>query len=319
MDQPQNYKHYYYASARRNESVHPSPPPLPPKKNPQKKRPWRALLIFAIVVIAAYLLVPKHATKSLSTDIKKVTASSIVSKPKPTTPSIDVATLSQGINNIITANSGITTSVSLIDLNTGQTEHYGTNNTFLAASTAKIITAEAFLHEVETGDESLTETINGNNAEYELKQMIVVSDDNTWEALNNEVGYTQLQDYAAKYGVTDYQSYDNVLTSSDTALMLQKLWNHQLLNDTNTQLLLSWLQQANYRQYVVPAIPTDDTIYHKVGIYEDGVHDATIITHGSRAFVLVIYTNGNGIEDWPARATMMQSIAKVALHAYFGQ
>jgi beta-lactamase class A len=149
--------------------------------------------------------------------------------------------------------------------------------------------------------------------------MIVISDDNAWEALNTKLGYDNLQAYAATLGITDYQAYNNVLSSGDVAIVLQKLWDGELLNSAHTQQLLGYMKQANYRQYIVPAIPADDTIYHKIGLYQDNVHDAAIITHGSQAFAIVIYTNGNGVYNWPGRATIMQDITKAALKAYFNQ
>jgi beta-lactamase class A len=229
--------------------------------------------------------------------------------------------MSSAINSVINQNSKIDMSVSLIDLtnNVNQTEHYGDSSTFTAASTTKVITAADFLNEVEQGQQTLSETVNGETAEYEIQQMIVVSDDNAWAALNNTLGYSQLQSYANSIGATSFQPTPNTVTSSDMALVLQKLWEGQLLNSIDTQLLLGYMKQANYREYIVPAIPSSDTIYHKIGLYEDNVHDEAIITDGSDAFAVAIFTNGNGAYNWPARAQMMQQITVSALEAYFNQ
>jgi beta-lactamase class A len=272
------------------------------------------------LVVAGYFVFFRSDTKLADSVLHHASTKQQPSQPPSGLSVAMLGTLGQNVNSIINANSGIDISVNLIDLNGGQAEHYGTDETFLAASTAKILTAEYFLHQVEAGQESLSETINGSSAQYELQQMIVVSDDNAWAALNDELGYDNLQNYAdSVLGINDYQAYNNVLSSGDIALALQKLWDGSLLNSSDTQLLLSYLKQANYRQYIVPAVPADDTIYHKIGLYEDNVHDAAIITHGSQAFVIVIFTNGNGMYDWPARATTMQSITKDALSAYFNQ
>jgi beta-lactamase class A len=227
--------------------------------------------------------------------------------------------MSNTINGVINTNSNIVFDVAVIDLNTGQEKSYGQDQPMTAASVGKLITAADFLNEVESGKQSLTEQIDGDSAQDELGQMIVVSNDTDWEDLNNLLTYPQLQSYAATIGITDYNSLNNTFTAQDTAHLLELLYDNKLLNSSDTQLLLGYMEQANYREYIVPAIPSEDTIYHKIGLYLDNVNDAAIVTHGNQAFALVIFTNGNGAYNWPARAQMMQQIAKAALLCYFSQ
>jgi beta-lactamase class A len=322
QDDPNSYKPYYYSAPGQN---HRSATPINQTQEPlkhHKKKGKKFFLLILIVVVAGsvYLALDKH-------DNPKQTVHSIATaiKNKPTTKnptsnSAAVANMGQTIDSIINADTGIQISVNLINLNNNQAEHYGVNQTFQAASTAKILTAADFLTEVEKGQHSLTEKIGGQTAQYELQQMIVVSDDTAWANLNTTLGYNQLKSYADKtLGISDYEAYNNSLSSKDIALALQKLWNGSLIDSSDRALLLSYLKQANYREYIVPAVPSQDTIYHKIGLYDDYVNDAAIITHGKQAFVIVIFTNGNGAYNWPARATMMQQVTKAALAAYFKQ
>ena len=281
------------------------------------------VILLCVVVGITYMFFGKDngttPVRRVAITLKKTFASAPAPE-KPVGPSAaSLAAMTQQINTIIIQNSGIDISVSLIDLNTGQSEHYGVDDAFLAGSTAKILTAAYFLHQVETGHESLNETINGHTAEYELRQMIVISDDTSWEAINDHLGYNNLQDYGESLGISDIEADNNLLTSGDMALVLQKLWGGSLLNGADSQLLLSDLKQANFRQFIVPAVPATDTIYHKVGAYQDDVHDAAIITHAQKGFVIVIFTNGHGLMNWPQRAATMQGITKLALSTYFGQ
>jgi beta-lactamase class A len=316
-----NQTSYYQPNRNLNNS--------PRRQQPEKRKSGHSLIKFIsiIVVVIALIAIFSGGSHKNSTVAKAV--HSVASKIEKTTPakapvvglsSAQLKTMSESINSLISANTGEDISVNVIDLRNNQMEHYGTLDTFQAASTAKIITAEYFLHEVEEGQQSLTETVGGYSAEYELQQMIVISDDTAWANLDNLLGYDNLQNYADKtFGINDYQAENNSLSSSDIALALQHLWNGNLLNTTHTQLLLSYMKQANYREYIVPAIPSEDTIYHKIGLYEDYVNDSAIVTHGSQAFVIVIFTNGNGEYNWTARATLMQQMTKAALTAYFNQ
>jgi beta-lactamase class A len=315
--QPRQPYYNYYSNNR------PVGPPNRAPKQPVKSHYFRKWPVIILVLIVAGLLINHFIPRSkndVSHVIAKVTTHKTTPKSAPSDliPASQLSSMGSAITSVINQNSNIDMSVSLIDLNTNQSEHYGDTQAFTAASTTKVITAADFLNEVQNGQQTLTETINGNSAEYEIQQMIVISDDNAWEALNNALGYPQLQSYANSIGLSSFQSVPNTVTSDDMAHIMAKLYDNQLLNSTNTQLLLSYLKEANYREYIVPAIPAGDTIYHKIGLYGDFVNDEAIVTNGAgKAFVIVIFTNGNGAYDWPARATLMQQITKDALATYF--
>jgi beta-lactamase class A len=317
------YRNYYYSDQRNRAtggSGQPQPgrPSQPPRRSHRLRRAVSTFILAALVVVGVhYALVHPRGTKT--TPVAKATQTTkTAAQPVTTTPTIDLTSVSNQINSVIQQHSSIDFSVSLIDLTNGQSAHYGDSAAFTAASVTKLITAADFLNEVEKGQQTLTETINGSSAKYELQQMIVVSDDNAWDALNTHLGYAQVQDYAANLGWTSFQSIPNTVTSDNIANLLQQLYGGKLLNTSDTNLLLGWMKQANYRTYVVPAVPAGDTIYHKIGLYEDFVNDATIITNGKQTVVLVIFTNGNGTYNWPARALMMQQIAKPVISTVLG-
>lgn len=225
------------------------------------------------------------------------------------------ATFSSQVNALLAANQNITFSISTISQTNGL-QHYGTATTFDAASTGKLLTAADFLHHVEQHSASLNQTIDGQNAKYLLQIMLVDSNDTAWADLNDYLTHANLQQYAASLGITDYDANANLLSSNDIALILQKLYARQLLNNTDSSLMLGYLKQANYREFIVPAVPAGDTVYHKVGEDGDNVHDAAIITRGQHVLILVIYTNGNGTYEWTQRAQLMQTITRDALAAY---
>ena len=289
------------------------------KKSSKAAKFAKLLIVIAVLLVATdltYSKLTKHAKAANTTSSPPTTL--IITSPshsQNTVPTVDITQLSSTINSVISQNSNIDMSVSLIDLDNGQSANFGDSSRFVAASVAKILTAADFLHQVEGGHESLSETINGNSAEYEIQQMIVVSDDTAWEDLNEELGYQNLSNYGATIGIT-YGSSNNTLDTADTAHILAELWAGKLLNSQDTQLLLGYMKQANYREYIVPAVPSSDTIYHKAGLYQDEVNDAAIITNDKKAFAIVIFTNGNGVYNWPARAQMMQTIASAAITTY---
>jgi beta-lactamase class A len=297
-----------------------APAPRPPKR----RRGGRILVILLVLVglaIAGDLLLPnstaQHVAHTVVSTVSKAdreaarrkAAKAAAEAAAKAAAAKATATFAGQVNAIIAANPQISFSVSTVVPLSGA-KHYGSTDTFLGASTTKLITAADFLHRVEIGQDTLTETIAGSSAEHLLEIMIVNSDNTAWDTLNSYLTYPGVQEYAHSIGLTSFDSHVNSITSDDIANILNQIYNGSLLNAADRDLLLGWMKIANYRQYVVPAVPADDTIYHKIGLYADNVHDATIITHGSSQLILVIYTSGSDIAGRPG---VMQSIATDAI------
>ncbi len=313
---PYSYS-YYYGRSMVNNSGSNNGPPNPPVR---KTHHLRHLAVFVVIMFllggGVYLaslnhLKPYHLIEEIKNSFSSPTAT-VITSPSATA----LATMGTQINSILSQNSDIDMAVSLINPNNNQSENYGDQNPFTAASTTKVITAAYFLNQVEAGSQSLNENVGGKSAEDEVQQMIVLSDDTAWDNLRDLLGYSNEQSYAQSIGLDSFNSVNNTLSCSDMALIMEKLWEGKLLSPADTDLLLGYLKDANYRQYIVPAVPHEDMIYHKAGFYGDNVDDAAIITSGQKVFVIVIYTNGNGEYDWNSRAQIMQSIVKVALPVY---
>jgi beta-lactamase class A len=291
---------------------------IPNRPKPKKKLPkYLAIFIITIAVIlsvATLLKINGRTVYARFTD----TSSGVLQNPRQESPA-QLATLEASVNSIINNNTDINIEVSAVDISNGDKQlSFGVSGPMTAASVSKILTAADFLQEVEKGQQTLSETLDdGNSAGYDMQQMIVVSDDTSWQAFIDQLTPNQLQSYASGLGINSFSQANNTLSAYDTANLLAKLWDGKLLNKTNTNLILGYMKQANYRQYMVPAIPSYDTIYHKIGLYNDNVNDAAIITGDNQVISLVIFTNGNGTYDWPDRAILMQQITKAFL-TYYG-
>jgi len=222
-----------------------------------------------------------------------------------------------GFNQVANNNSQISFSVAAISPNTNASQQLGTSLPMPAASVGKLLTASLFLHQVETGHASLSETIGGNNAKQELQLLINQSDDTAWQVLNDRLGHSGLNAYARGLGLSSYSSDADSINAADVAKLLQKLWAGELLNQTHTQMLLGWMQKTNYESFISPAVPAGYKIYHKVGLVNDNVNDAAIISNGKKTLILVIFTDGHGVMDWDNRATLIQQITRSATNAYF--
>ncbi len=230
---------------------------------------------------------------------------------------VDDTQLASQINAIISANMDVIFGVSIQDLKTGTTYSYGSSEAFTAASVTKVLTAVDYLKEVELGHKSLDDIMpDGTTAQYSMEQMIVVSDNDAWHYLNDDLGYSQLQAYAESIGLSSYYYGDNVIASLDVTKLLNGLYLRQYINEEHTQLLLSYMERANYRDLVIPAVPETDTVYHKAGEYAGNLHDATIITNSDHTIVLTIMTYSTYSYSKSRIASIMQQITTPVLQTF---
>lgn len=310
---PFSYKYYRHAgepSVSKAKTV---------KKPKSHKGVWLASLLIVCAGVVWLSVHPFNKKEKTSPPVLVTTRAATKTTPSPAQnlPLGNISVMNNAVNAVIQANPQVTFEVAITDINTGAQQNYGVTGPMTAASVNKVITATDYLNEVENGSETMNEILeDGNSASTDLKSMIVVSNDTAWDALRDELTYPQEQTYANSLGLNSFDPYSNVLSARDAANLFTAVYEGKLLNNSNTQLLLSYLEEANYTNYILPAVPSSDTVYHKVGFYTDNVNDVAIITNAKQAIVLSIFTNGNGTYDWTDRATMMQEIARPVLAYY---
>ncbi|HEY5152804.1 MAG TPA: serine hydrolase [Candidatus Saccharimonadales bacterium] len=279
--------------------------PSGPKPKPRRAKRGVALTaVFVIVVLgslAAKSLLPSLQAKAHGAGLP---ALKLVKKPAP----VNQTLMASQINGII-GSSSLEVGVSIIDLTDNQRYDYGLGDTeYIAASTTKLLSASLFLHDVEQGQDSLGQSLDDTTAQAEMQKMIVVSDDDAWVAFNDLLGHRALLQYAQSLGMNSYDPDNNTITSDDLALLLGRLYQGKLLNSQHTNLLLGYMAQADYTQYIGSAIPQGTKFYHKVGYLDDRVMDAAIIDNGKHPYVLVIFTKD------PSGVSYDQTAGQQAFH-----
>jgi beta-lactamase class A len=274
----------------------------------RRRRPhtFRRVLLLIVVVLAGSSLYLSHF------DLVGAAKSTLHlgSPTKPKHSETQKSSLGQQLNAILAAYPNVTASVSVDDFSDGATLHYGTSQPLTAASVTKLVTATYFLHEVEQGNQSLTETINGYSAQWQLEEMVNQSDNDSWAALDNTLGYPQLGTYAQSIGLSSFDLNANAIATDDVALLLQKLYLGQLLNKQDTQLLLSYMQNTNDETLIPAVLPAGATIYHKYGELDGDsyitLNDAAITVIKDRPFALVVFTQG---EDEGVQTELIHRLA----------
>lgn len=208
--------------------------------------------------------------------------------------------------------------MSIIDLKTGQQTDINAGQPMFAASTGKLIAAIPYLQAVQSGRYNLNDELGTYSAGFQLEQLINQSNNDSWDLFNDLLGLSTETAFARSIGLTTYDADNNEISPHDEAILLEKLYEGQLLNTHYTNLLLSYMHDTEEEQFIPPAVPSTDKLYHKVGLYEDNVNDVAIIDNGSQPIVLTIYSNGHGTWGYDDRADMFHDIVKAVLN-YFNQ
>jgi len=267
-----------------------------------------ASLIIAGTVAAVYGV----SRKTLASTAWQTLGSKAASADNPTVAKKAEAkqTMIESIQAIATNYPSVETSVSVIDLNSGEQTDIGENAAFTAASTTKVLTAAAYMQLIDQGKASLQTTISGASAKNLLQRMLNMSDNTAWAALNDYIGKASLQTYADSLGLTSYAAATNTITAHDEAQLMAKLYKNELTTAAHTQLLFSYMHNTNNEDLIPAAMPTDATIYHKYGYLGGELHDAAVVTYQGHHFVLVIFTkNSTGtLDDYTERTQLFHSI-----------
>ncbi|MDI3213459.1 serine hydrolase [Arthrobacter sp. AL12] len=218
------------------------------------------------------------------------------------------------IDAVIAANSGYQVGVALIDVADGEVHEYGVKTKFVAASTGKILAAAAYYHLVETGKASLGTPMGASTAGQQIRQMVQQSNNDSWALILAAVGHKGLINYATSMGIA-YDRTVNSLTPAEMATILSELYGGRLLNSANTAQLLSYMQQTNYESLIPAAAPVGVSVFHKYGLLNGNLHDASILVKGDRAYVFVVYTLGRDGET--ARARVFQELTTAVAAGLF--
>ncbi len=222
----------------------------------------------------------------------------------------DMQAMQTAVAAVITANPDLKIGVSVVDIKYGTKATVGSSESFVGASTTKVLTAVVFLDQVEKGKESLSKVVNGYPLSWHLQQMINQSNNDSWVILNEEVGYSQLAAYAKAKGLTAYSYTDNSISAADDALLLQELYAEQLVNSDHTKLLLSYMQNTNNEDMIPAAVNPAITTYHKYGQLDGYLHDTGILVSNGHAVSVAVYTSAADGSNYAGRVEAVQQIVK---------
>lgn len=295
----------------------PGPRPAAPTHRRNMVLVWAAaaLVLAAVVVLGSIRTVPSTEGDFLTVAHQQAPSPSAAA---PATPPPAVVDLPAEIQRIIGEHPDHRIGVAVMDTRDGQLQSYGDVAPYTAASTAKVLTAAAYYHLVETGEKSLDAPLGSFNAAFQLKAMINTSSDDSWLLLMRDIGYSNLTAYAATLGIT-YDPEKNLIAPTDMVLLLQQLATGKLLNPDHTAELLGYMQHTNDEELIPAALSPGITVHHKYGVVQGYVHDAALLSAGDRSYAVVIYTWGPDDADSANRLDLIHDLTHQVTGALFGR
>jgi beta-lactamase class A len=306
------------AGPQQHQQQTPTPPKTRGARRPAAVWIAAALVLFAAVTTAVVRTGPVPQTDflaSVESQFQPAPAAE-AETPVPANP-MNSAALDAEMQRILSEHGGYRVGVALVDNGGGDPTVYGDAAPYTAASTAKIITAAAYYHLVETGEKSLDVPLGSFDAAFQLKAMINTSSDDSWLLLMQDIGYPRLIEYAASVGLK-YDPEQNLVAPGELALLLRQLSTGTLLNPEHTAELLGYMQQTNNERLIPAAVDPAITVHHKYGEVAGYVHDASILSADGRSYSLVIYTWGEDAVESEERLAVIHELTRTVCGALFG-
>ncbi len=280
------------------------------KQKKAKKKMFGLFLLFTLLICLSYFGYKYYIQGK--TDILNDTKNIVVPiiKKEPPKPKIQESELREKIATVLLSYPGVDTTIVISEPKNDVPIIIGNNEKYLGASTTKLISAIYYLSKVESGQRTLTQYFGSYTAEWHLAQLINQSNNASWDIFIKNLGYKNIENYAHQIGATSFNNNDNSIIASDTNLITKKLYNGELLNETHTNLLYSYMTGTN-NEDLIPAYFTDGTeVLHKYGILYGNLHDTAIVKDKNSTYILTIYTNSDAGLYYETRMQLFHDIVK---------
>jgi beta-lactamase class A len=120
------------------------------------------------------------------------------------------------------------------------------------------------------------------------------SDRTAYKVMKDIVGTDRLKTYLSEIGMKNTDIETGMTTPGDLGIIFQKLWNGELVNQTNRDQILGYLEDTIYEKWITAGVPKGIKVAHKFGQDVGVTADAGIIL-SDNPYVLVVM--GQGINN----------------------
>jgi beta-lactamase class A len=233
-----------------------------------------------------------------------------VAQPAAAASSPALSSLEQQLSSLLSDKSS-DVGIAALDLNTGESVSIQGNTPFPMASTVKVAIAAMYLSQVDHGQKTLDDTIDGTSVRRLMARMLIHSDNRAADTLLGDIGGPDaLEAWLRHHGVTGLRVdrtiaqllrdkrdlWDPRDSSTPIAMvhLLQRIYKAELIRPESRNYLLDLMGQcATGRNRIKALLPFGTPVEHKTGTLNGLSDDVGFITmpDGHRVAV-AIFTRG---------------------------
>ena len=245
----------------------------------------------------------------------------LVAQPAAAASSPNLLSLEQQLNSMVAGKSA-DVGIAALDLNSGETVSIKGNTPFPMASTVKVAVAALYLAQVDNGQRSLDDIINGQSARGLMRRMLVHSDNRATDILLADLGGpSAVHDWLQANGIKGLRVDRNISellrskrdlwdrrdSSTPVAMvdLLKRLYKAELIKPESRNYLLDLMAQCQTgRNRMKAMLPSGTPVEHKTGTLDGLADDVGFITmpDGHRVAVAIFTRGGNNRPQTIAQA-----------------
>ena len=245
----------------------------------------------------------------------------LVAQPAAAASSPNLLSLEQQLNSMVAGKSA-DVGIAALDLNSGETVSIKGNTPFPMASTVKVAVAALYLAQVDNGQRSLDDMINGQSARGLMRRMLVHSDNRATDILLADLGGpSAVHDWLQANGIKGLRVDRNISellhskrdlwdrrdSSTPVAMvdLLKRLYKAELIKPQSRNYLLDLMAQCQTgRNRMKAMLPSGTPVEHKTGTLDGLADDVGFITmpDGHRVAVAIFTRGGNNRPQTIAQA-----------------
>src|SRR6185503_6953893 len=169
----------------------------------------------------------------------------LVAQPAAAASSPNLLSLEQQLNSMVAGKSA-DVGIAALDLNSGETVSIKGNTPFPMASTVKVAVAALYLAQVDNGQRSLDDVINGQSARGLMRRMLVHSDNRATDILLADLGGpSAVHDWLQANGIKGLRVDRNI---SELLRSKRDLWDRR---DSSTPVAMVDLLKRLYKAELI--------------------------------------------------------------------
>jgi beta-lactamase class A len=252
----------------------------------------------------------------------------VAAQPAAAASSAGLSDLEQQLSSLLAGKSS-DVGIAALDLNTGEAVSIKGNTPFPMASTVKVAIAALYLSQVDHGQRSLDDSINGQPVRALMRRMLIYSDNRAADILFRAVGGPRAVDnWLQDSGISGVRVdrtiaellsarrdlWDRRDSSTPVAMveLLRRIYTAELIKPASRNYLLDLMAQCETgKNRMKWLLPSGTPVEHKTGTLTGLADDVGFITlPDGRRVVVAIFTRGGA--DRP------RTIAETARAVYDG-